>query len=66
MRCGDWKLVAVKGGAWELYNLRQDRTESHNLAASEPEKVQEFQSLHDAWSARVGVRTSKLVKKPAP
>jgi arylsulfatase len=35
---GDWKIVAAgKNAAWELYNLRDDRSESRNLAGDRPE-----------------------------
>ena len=46
VRVGDWKLVANSGKPWELYNLRADRSEIKNLAASHPEKVME---LELAW-----------------
>ncbi|HVJ82505.1 MAG TPA: arylsulfatase, partial [Planctomycetia bacterium] len=36
IRVGDWKLVAVAKGPWELYDLARDRTETENLAAKEP------------------------------
>ncbi len=42
LRFGDWKLVAAKDEEWELYNLSCDRTESYNLADSNPEKVVEM------------------------
>ena len=51
-----WKAVAIhspisgKGhfdkDVWELYNLNEDRSESHNLAEENPEKLQE---LIDEW-----------------
>jgi len=47
IRVGDWKLVSAgRAGPWELYNLRADRCESKDLAASHPEKVRE---LSKAW-----------------
>jgi arylsulfatase A-like enzyme len=46
IRVGDWKLVAAKGGAWELYDLATDRSETKDLAAAKPEKVKE---LADLW-----------------
>lgn len=49
LRVGDWKLVAAKGDAWELYNLKTDRAEQHNLAAKSPDKVQELAAL---WQAQ--------------
>jgi arylsulfatase A-like enzyme len=37
IRVGDWKLVRLgRNGPWELYNLKTDRTELHDLAAAEP------------------------------
>lgn len=43
-RRGDWKCVTVKKGApLELYNLKEDVGEQHNLAAEYPEKVAEFE-----------------------
>jgi arylsulfatase A-like enzyme len=43
IRIGDWKLVALKDAPWELYNLKQDRTETNNLADSFPKKVLELE-----------------------
>jgi arylsulfatase len=31
-RCGDWKIVSLRGKDWELYDLKNDRAEQHNLA----------------------------------
>ena len=43
-REGDWKVVSVKNGTpLELYNLKDDITESRNLADIYPEIVVEFQ-----------------------
>ncbi len=40
VRVGDWKLVRLgEKGAWELYNLKTDRTELHNLAADQPARA---------------------------
>ena len=40
LRVGDWKIVSNgPKGAWELYNLAVDRTETRNLAAEQPERV---------------------------
>jgi arylsulfatase len=46
IRVGDWKLVAAKGDPWELYDLKTDRAEQHNLASTMPDKVIE---LAAAW-----------------
>jgi len=47
IRAGDWKLVSAgRGGPWELYDLRTDRSESNNLATRHPDKVR---ALAEAW-----------------
>lgn len=45
IRVGDWKLVAAEGDPWELYDLRTDRAESHNLADEMPGKVKELEAM---------------------
>ena len=55
VRQGKWKLVARFRGPWELYDLEADRTELKNLAAVEPGRVKELESLWNRWAARVGV-----------
>ena len=47
IRIGSWKLVALKNAPWELYNLKQDRTEINNLADSFPKKVLEMEKQWD-------------------
>ena len=45
-----WKLVRPGENAkWELYNLNEDRSEMHNLAAQYPEKVAEMTKAYEAW-----------------
>jgi arylsulfatase len=46
IRIGDWKLVADHTKPWELFNLANDRSETNNLAAKNPEKVKE---MEQAW-----------------
>ncbi len=47
LRVGDWKIVAAgKDSAWELYDLRTDRSESTDLAQEFPQKVRE---LAEEW-----------------
>jgi arylsulfatase len=49
---GRWKLVANYKEDWELYDLGSDRSETQNLAQSEPERVKRMAQLWDAWAAR--------------
>ncbi len=39
LRQGDWKVVAAKGGRWELYNMAEDRTELNDLRRKEPARA---------------------------
>ncbi len=39
LREGDWKVVAAKGGRWELYNLGEDRTELNDLRQKHPDRA---------------------------
>ena len=52
VRDGKWKLVAKENAPWELYDMEKDRTESHNLAAVHPRKVEELAAKWDDWAAR--------------
>ncbi len=72
IRAGNWKLVAAKGDPWELYDLRTDRAESHDLSLEQPEKVRELEAMWTgqldatirlaAKTASLGVRTRKAAK----
>lgn len=39
LRQGDWKVVAAKGGRWELYNIAKDRTELNDLRKAQPARA---------------------------
>jgi arylsulfatase len=55
MRDGDWKLVAEYPGAWELYNISDDRTELYNRADGEKNRLLAMSRDYDAWAERIGV-----------
>ena len=57
IRVGDWKLVRLgRGGPWELYNLKADRTEQHDLAAEKRELAKQLASKWEAWAERAQVK----------
>lgn len=56
IRDGEWKLVSMHPKAWELYHIPPDRTEMHDLAAAQPDRVKAMASQWDAWAKRVGVK----------
>jgi arylsulfatase len=55
VRAGDWKLVARKGGPWELYDLATDRVELKDLSRHEPERARALAAEWDRWAARAKV-----------
>ncbi|MFV5192241.1 MULTISPECIES: arylsulfatase [Acinetobacter] len=60
-RQGDWK-IALQGkaelgtGNWELYNLKNDRGETQNLAQSNPAKLQELVDVYNKYTQQNGVK----------
>jgi arylsulfatase len=67
-RAGDLKLVRCyrhgffrpeaqkePPASWELYDLAADPTETTDLAARRPDKVQELTDIYETWARRVGV-----------
>jgi arylsulfatase len=55
VRQGKWKLVSKYRQPWELYDLEADRSELHDLAATQAAKASELQAKYDAWAARAQV-----------
>ena len=70
VRQGDYKLVAQHNTPWELYNMRKDRNELHDLSRSMPQKAAELKKLYEAWAHRVGAKpwdeVSVIRKKNPP
>ena len=55
VRHGQWKLVAEHDKPWELYDLKADRTELHDLADRYRDVVQTLATEYDRWAQRCGV-----------
>ena len=55
IRDGKWKLVAKSDRAWELYDMGADRTEMHDLAGRQAERVKEMAGRWEAWAKRANV-----------
>ena len=66
VRVGDWKLVAAQNDPWELYDLRDDRAESHNLAAEQPEKAKELETQWNEQLEAMIRLAAKTAPKPQP
>jgi arylsulfatase A-like enzyme len=57
IRAGDFKLIEFFADMRvELYNLREDIGEAHDLAATMPDKVNELRSRLHAWRKSVGAQ----------
>lgn len=56
IRQGDWKLNwGASDKRWELYNLAEDRTETNDLAALEPERVASMAAKWERWAEQCEV-----------
>jgi len=59
VRKGDWKLLWVESpfgsGRWELYNLKTDMAEAHDLSTAHPDKVKEMLADWDSYVRDNGV-----------
>lgn len=54
IRRGDWKLIEFyEDNSLELYNLRDDISEDHNLVEQEAERAQSMHAELDAWRKQV-------------
>ena len=63
-RHGDWKLIEYyEDGRKELYNIKDDLSETNDLAAAKPEIVKDLEERLQAWRTEVNAR---LPEKNAP
>jgi arylsulfatase len=57
VRVGDWKLVrAGYRGAWELYDMKADRTEMHDLSSEHADIAKDLLAKWEAWTERTHVK----------
>ncbi len=57
VRCGDYKLLEYyENNTVQLYNLKDDIEEQHDLSATEPGKVKELQEMLHKWREQVGAK----------
>jgi len=64
MRAGKWKLVSRFPDAWELYDMERDRTEMHDLADQQPQRVKQMAADYAAWAKRAGVQPWPMPETP--
>ncbi|MEO8354200.1 MAG: sulfatase-like hydrolase/transferase, partial [Chthoniobacteraceae bacterium] len=65
VREGNWKLVGKEKQPWELYDIATDRSELHDLANLQPERVSLLAAKWDSYAARAGVLPLGAWRKPA-
>ncbi len=51
-----WKIVTAYDQPWQLYDLKNDRTETRDLAATQPNKLAELAALQRSFHASDSVR----------
>ena len=62
-----WKIVRKdKEQAWELYNLNEDRSEKHDLAARYPARVAQMDKAYHEWADRCMVEPKPGEKSGNP
>lgn len=64
IRKGDWKLVWDKRQKkWELYDMSKDRTETQDLADTQPDRVKAISAEWFDWAKKTGLKTKPVKKK---
>ena len=46
-RSGDFKIVRVNGGDWELYDMKEDPSELNDLSSEFPGKLKELSRYYE-------------------
>jgi arylsulfatase A-like enzyme len=61
VRKGDYKLIHFyEGGRTELFNLKKDPQEKHDLAKEMPGRVRELQTMLDNWKKEVNAEKPRI------
>jgi arylsulfatase len=55
IRMGDWKAVHGKNASWQLYDMKNDRTETNNLASSNPDKLKQLTDRYNAYKQEINL-----------
>jgi len=67
IRAGNWKLIEFfEDGRFELYDLKNDIGEKHNLAREYPQKVAELQKRLIDWRREVGAKLTAELQVAGP
>jgi arylsulfatase len=66
IRSGDWKLTAVDGKDWELYDLAKDRSETEDLIGQHPETAEKLAEKWEQWWLKAYGKPYLQFKNPTP
>lgn len=61
-RAGNFKIVRMNGGEWELYNIKEDPSEINNIVNSNPKKLQELITAYADIAPTLNTPTTSLKK----
>jgi arylsulfatase len=61
-----YNQTSIDQHPWELYNLNEDYSQAHDLAAANPEKLKELQALFDSEARRNKVYPLTPLRLPQP
>jgi arylsulfatase len=63
VRRGVWKAVTRASHPWQLYDLKNDPTETHDLAKTHPEKTAALAAFWKNWADRCDVLELPQLRK---
>ena len=52
---GEWKCVKDRHRDWEMYNIKENRSETHNIKELYPIRFKKMMKIYNEWEKRVGV-----------
>lgn len=55
IRRGDWKILDLGDGEWQLFNIAEDPAETRDLSDREPERLAQLKAAWDDYAREVGV-----------
>jgi arylsulfatase A-like enzyme len=66
VRCGDWKLIDIRGLEPQLFDLRADLREAHDVAAAHPAVVADLLQARAEWLQKLAPATWPSVGRWSP
>lgn len=64
VREGKWKLVSRFPDYWELYDMENDRTERHDIADQNTDRVRKMADDYAKWAKLVGAQSWPMPETP--